>query len=123
MLHLFQTPRTIAVLPSSRFDMAGYFTRKSGIRLHLPCAVLRIARYEIPIFLRETKMSVRSHPAKDFSYQVGDIRPQKDGDCDRGSKNSPRSRSYFGDPAGLMHGAKAAVQCPASASLPSGAQE
>src|SRR5271167_1554867 len=32
MLHLFQTPRTMAVLPSSNLDMAGYFTRKRGFR-------------------------------------------------------------------------------------------
>src|SRR5580704_5979473 len=32
MDHLFQTPRTMAVLPSSNLDMARYFTRKRGFR-------------------------------------------------------------------------------------------
>src|SRR5271155_4848319 len=32
MLHLFQTPSTMAVLPSSNLGMARYFTRKRGIR-------------------------------------------------------------------------------------------
>lgn len=85
MLHLFQTPRTIAVLPSSSFDMARHSNRKGPVRLLLP-----VGKRDVRSTGKPRQSSSLVCPAKDFAHKVVHVRPDQRNDPQRSGQDSRR---------------------------------
>src|SRR5580658_692398 len=119
MLHLFQTPRTIAVLPCSSFDMVRYFTRKRRIRCHLLCACGRRMSPHARTRLDLTPASVRMRPTNELTHQIGKIWPENPRKTDDGGESFlGKRRLRKADRARRMLGAVPALNRAPIAPLP-----